>query len=311
MLYKTPHASGRTLVHSKPLLIKAKDVYVRPAQSGREWFQTSTSIWNVDELIKRRVRDWRRLTEETGHSGERTGTFREDHNSHYTGTHSVFPAPLMEWIIMRFGGPPGGKILDAFAGGPPRGLVASIMGHEYWGFDVRQAQIDENLRVLKSLSLTGANYVLGDGCKLEFDQADFDAAITCPPYFDLEVYSGQSDDISNLKTYDAFNAAMRGCAKAHWDKLKPGAFVCIIVGPIRDKKTGEVINFPAHTVANFQAAGFIYWQEVILSKNFGSAAKRASNAWKGHKLVPRHEYMLVFRKPENDKRRSKEKVLPV
>ena len=41
--------------------------------------------------------------------------------------------------------------------------------------------------------------------------------------------------------------------------MKPGAFVCIVVGTFRDKK-GELIDFPAHTVMNFQDAGFIYWQ---------------------------------------------------
>jgi hypothetical protein len=80
--------------------------------------------------------------------------------------------------------------------------------------------------------------------------------------------------------------------------MKPGAFVCIIVGPFRDKKSGELVDFRAHTVDNFREAGFIFWQEIILSKNFGSAAKRSTNSWKGLKLVPIHEFLLVFRTPE-------------
>ena len=78
--------------------------------------------------------------------------------------------------------------------------------------------------------------------------------------------------------------------------MKPGSFVCIIVGLFRDKK-GELIDFPADTVENFRDAGFTYWQNIILSKNFASAAVRAGNAWKGMKLVPRHENLLVFRTP--------------
>jgi hypothetical protein len=72
-----------------------------------------------------------------------------------------------------------------------------------------------------------------------------------------------------------------------------------VVGNFRDKKTGELIDFRGHTVENFREVGFIFWEDVILSRNFGSAASRASNAWKGHKLVRRHEHLLVFRKPEN------------
>lgn len=259
---------------------------------------TTTTVWRVDELIRRRVRDWRRLTEETGHSGERSETFRGDHDSVYTGTYSVFPAPLVEWILLRYGGPQGGKVLDAFAGGPPRGLVASIMGMEYHGFEIRKDQIDENMRVIDRLKLKNVNYHLADGRFLEAGGDNFDCALTCPPYYNLEVYSNQADDISSFGTYAEFNASMWLCAMAHRDKMKPGAFVCIVVGPFRDKKTGELVDFRAHTVENFREAGFIFHQEIILSKNFGSAAKRSTNAWKGHKLVPIHEFLLVFKTPE-------------
>lgn len=296
MLYKTnDKASGKTLYTSKPLLISAKEGYVRPGP-GKDWFATTTTVWRVDELIRRRVRDWRRLTGETGHSGARNETFREDHDSVYTGSHSVFPAPLVEWILLRYGGPEGGRILDAFAGGPPRALVASIMGYQYDGFEIRQEQIDENKAVLKRLKLS-ANYHLGDGTIMDADIGTFDGAITCPPYHNLETYSDLPEDISNLKSYEEFNTAMLRCAHSYRTKMKPGAFVCIIVGPFRDKKSGELIDFPAHTVTNFKRAGFVYWQQVVLSKNFGSAAKRSTNSWKGKKLVPIHEFLLVFRTP--------------
>lgn len=300
MLFKTiDKASGKVLKHSRPLLITPQQAYVRPSQ-GKDWFSTTTTIWQVDEIIKRRVRDWRRLTGETGHSGARDETFRKDHDSIYTGTHSVFPAPLMEMIIVRYGGDRGSSILDAFAGGPPRGLVSSIMGHTYVGFEIRQEQISENEALLKAFKLTGATYILNDGRFLDNPDIDgyFDCAITCPPYYDLEVYSDQQDDISNLGSYAEFNASMWLCAQAHRERMKPGAFVCIIVGLFRDKK-GELIDFPADTVENFRDAGFTYWQNIILSKNFASAAVRAGNAWKGKKLVPRHENLLIFRTPES------------
>jgi hypothetical protein len=296
MLFKTTDkATGKVLKTSRPLLITPQEAYVRPAQ-GRDWFATSTSIWNVDEIIKRRVRDWRRLTGETGHSGARDEVFRKDHNSVYTGTHSIFPAPLMEMIIARYGGLPGSHILDAFAGGPPRGLVSCIMGHRYTGFEIRPEQIEENETLLKKLKLKGATYVQSDGRFLDIDE-QFDCAITCPPYYDLEVYSDRPEDISTLDNYAAFNASMWLCGQAHYERLKPGAFACIIVGLFRDKR-GELIDFPADTVENFRDAGFLYWQHIILSKNFASAAVRAGNAWRGSKLVPRHENLLIFRKPE-------------
>lgn len=299
MLFKSiDKASGKVLKTTKPLLITPQQAYVRPQQGDKDWWQTTTNLWNVDELMKRRVRDWRRLTTESGHSGTRNETFRKDHDSLYTGSHSVFPAPLMEMIIVRYGGPVGSSILDAFAGGPPRGLISSIMGYRYLGIDIRQEQIDENEALLKSFKLTGATYVKGDGRFIDIPDT-FDCAITCPPYHDLEKYSDLADDISNHGSYAEFNASMWLSAQAHRDRMKPGSFVCIVVGLFRDKKTGELIDFPAHTVENFREAGFTYWQNIVLSKNFASAAVRAGNSWKGHKLVPRFENLLIFRTPES------------
>jgi DNA modification methylase len=294
MLYRTKHkGTGKTLYTSRPLLITAAQGYSRPGP-GKEWFATTTTVWRVDELIRRRVRDWRRLTGETGHSGARDETFRGDHESVYTGTHSVFPAPLVEWILLRYGGPPGGRVLDAFAGGPPRALVAALMGFEYHGFEIRKEQIEENEAILKCLKLK-ASYHLGDGRFMDgIDGAD--CGLTCPPYHDLEVYSNRPDDLSALGSYAEFNASMLVCAHSYYQRLKPGAFMCIVVGLFRDK-SGELVDFRAHTVENFREVGFFFHQEIILSKNFGSAAKRSTNAWKGLKLVPIHEYLLIFRKP--------------
>lgn len=267
---------------------------------------TSTSIWNVDEIILRRVRDWRRLLGETGHSGERNESFRADHNSVYTGSYSVFPAPLVEWILLRYAPEGGGRVLDSFAGGPPRGVVAGIMGYSYTGVEIRQRQIDENIAVCKQLGLPRdkVSYWLADGRFLEIPTEGghdkgplYDIALTCPPYYDLEVYSDNPNDLSTMSSYAEFNAGMWLCAHAHRTHMRAGAFVCIVVGNFRDPRTGEIIDFRADTVENFRDAGFVFWQEIILSKNFGSAAQRSTNAWKGLKLVPRHEFLLVFRTP--------------
>lgn len=302
MLLKTKHSSGKTLYTSKPLLLSTQEGYTRPAAGG-VWFSTTTTVWRIDELVRRRVRDWKRLTGETGHDGERAETFRKDHDSVYTATYSVFPAPLIEWILLRYGGPAGGRVLDAFAGGTPRAVVSSLMGYHYTGFEIRQAQIEENKKRLKELGLGNVEYVHGDGRFLKPDIGQFDHALNCPPYHDLEKYSDQPDDLSNMSSYEEFRAGIAFSAMAHFEVMKPGAFVCVVVGPFRNKKTGELIDFPGHVIEDYRDAGFIYWQQVVLSKNFGSAAQRSTTSWSGMKLVPIHEFLLVFRMPGWEKRK--------
>lgn len=296
MLLKSKHVSGKVLVKSRPLLLSPTQTYARPAE-GRAWFATTTSVWRVDELIRRTVRDWKRLMDETGHDGSRSQSFRKDHDSVYTATYSVFPAPLMEWIVLRYAGPVGGSILDSFAGGAVRGVVSTIMGHKYHGVEIRKEQIDENVAVLKKLNLSGAVFHHTDGRFLDGVAGPFDASITCPPYHDLERYSSLPQDLSNQATYWQFNAGIAFNALSQFELLKPGAFCCIVVGLFRDKKR-ELVDFRAHTVQNFREAGFIFHQDIILSKNFGSAAQRSTNSWLGKKLVPIHEHLLIFRKPE-------------
>lgn len=291
MFLTTVLPDGRKRKSLKTLLFKPKDMYIRPSLD----FKTSTSIWHIDEMLRRRVNDWRKLTGENGHTGLRS-VLRKD--SIFTGTHSIFPIPLMEYLILRYAGPIGSKILDPFAGGPPRAIASSLMGMEYHGVDVRQEQIDENKAILKGLELENIHYYHDDARFLSFKAADFDVAITCPPYSHVEVYSDEPDDISTFD-YPEFDAAMLLSAYAQFQKLKPGAFSIIVVGNFRDKVTKELIDFRGDTVRNFRDVGFVFWEDIILSKNFGSAASRAANAWRGMKLVRRHEHALVFKKPAN------------
>jgi hypothetical protein len=303
---KFDHESGKILKHNKTLLFKAADGYIRPKEGGSFWWLTTTSIWPVDELIGRRIRDWRRFLGEDGHSGTRSQSMRQDHDSIYTSTHSVFPAPLAEWIILRYGGLPGGLILDAFAGGPPRAVVSALMGYKYTGFDIRQEQIDENLKTITRLGISGSvDYICSDGCYLDGCTSNsFDFALTCSPYWNLEVYSDLPNDLSNLPSYKEFDKAMAKCAKAHFRVMKPEAFVCIVTCPFRQKTldgVNELLDFPGDTIYNFKEAGFYLWQKIVLSRNFASAAVRSTVSWKGLKLVPRHEELLVFRKPGGTK----------
>lgn len=291
MLVPKVMPDGRKRKAMRNLLIPQSQAYIRPQLD----FKTSTSIWQIDEIIKKRNNDWRALTNEDGHTGERA-TLRKD--GVFTGTHSIFPIPLVEYVLVRYG-VQGGKLLDAFAGGPPRAIGTALMGMEYHGVDVRQQQIDENLATLDKLALENIYYYLNDARTLDFGVQDFDLALTCPPYYDLEVYSNQQDDISAFPTYGAFNFAMSCCAEAHRPLMKPGSFVCIVVGNFRDKE-GAMIDFRGDTVSNFREAGFVFWEDVVLSRNFGSAAQRANNAWKGKKLVRRHEHLLVFKTPDTE-----------
>ncbi|SRR6266436_1988358 len=277
--------------------------YIRPEEDGPDWYETTTTVWRLDEL-RTTIQLWKHLLDDDGYEGSRSGV-RPD--TAFTGKHSVFPAPVVERILLRYGGPEGGLILDAFAGGPPRGAVSALMGYRYLGYEVRKEQIDENLAVMQGLGQElgiklAVDYRCSDGTLLEgCAPGSVDCAVTSPPYYDLEQYSNLPDDLSNQSSYSDFDAAMERCAEAHRRVMKPGAFVCIVTAPFRlmtNVGVNTLVDLPGHTVTNFVKADFNFWQKIILVKNPGSAGLRARNYWEGgRKLVPSHEELLVFRTP--------------
>lgn len=59
-----------------------------------------------------------------------------------TGT-SIFDPTLTE-LAYRWWCPKGGQVVDPFAGGSVRGIVAALLDRKYWGCDLRQEQINAN-----------------------------------------------------------------------------------------------------------------------------------------------------------------------
>jgi hypothetical protein len=80
--------------------------------------------------------------------------------------------------------------------------------------------------------------------------------------------------------------------------MKPGAFVAVILGDVRNNK-GELLDLIGDCRRAVSAAGFTYHDRITFVKPPGTEALRAGNAWKGRKLVGRTEVALIFMTPKN------------
>lgn len=218
-----------------------------------------------------------------------------------TGT-SIFDPVLCEVLINWFC-PAGGKILDPFAGGSVRGLISVLLGNEYTGVDLSKKQIDANIKNYKAIAnrknliggeLQAPNWINDDSRNIDvLVDGEFDFLLTCPPYADLEVYSDDPRDISNMP-YDAFKEAYYEILQKAASKLKENAFVAIVVGEVRDKK-GYYYNFVADTIDACAQAGLKYYNECILLNAIATAAMRADKQFSANrKVVKTHQNVLVF-----------------
>ena len=227
-------------------------------------------------------------------SNERLGSL-EDHTNL-----SIFDPVLCE-IAYTWWTPPGGRIIDNFAGGSVRGIVASKLGHHYTGIDLSSDQVDANrvqARTLLDADDPQARWLVGDAVYITDvlgpQDPPYDFAFTCPPYYDLEVYSDDPRDLSAQGTYVEFLAMYRAAIRALADHLAYDRFAAIVVGDVR-QKSGIYHGLVVDTVDAYQRAGLHLYNEACLIDPYINAPQRASAGFpKGRKLTRVHQTMLVF-----------------
>jgi len=152
-------------------------------------------------------------------------------------------------------------------------------------------------------------WIVGDSRDMDKHLRDgeaFDFVFTCPPYFDLEIYSDDPADLSNAGDYAEFMAVYRDIIAKSLARLRDDRFACIVVGDIRDKR-GMYRNFVSDTIAAHQDAGATLYNEAILVTAVGSLPIRVGKQFEaGRKLGKTHQNVLVFVK--GDPRKATEAV---
>jgi hypothetical protein len=212
---------------------------------------------------------------------------------------SVFDPVVCE-LAYRWFCPAGGTIIDPFAGGSVRGIVAGILGRPYHGNDLRPEQVESNREqrdefAARRMLAADPSWSIGDSADwvktLEPNSADM--VFTCPPYYDLEEYSANPADLSSM-SYDDFDDAyadiIAGVAKA----LKPNRFAAFVTGDARDNR-GGLHDLRGSTIRAALAAGLTYASGAVLVSPIGTAAIMAGRTFAGTRGLARtHQDVLVF-----------------
>jgi DNA modification methylase len=211
---------------------------------------------------------------------------------------SIFDPFLCE-LMYKWFCPLEGSILDPFAGGSVRGIVAAKTGHNYLGLELRPEQVEANIAQRNKIignTPEALDWIIGDSNKT-LDKIDqhFDMIFSCPSYADLEVYSDDPDDLSNM-SYEDFKKVYSSIIRKAVSKLKDNRFACFVVGEVRNK-SGGYKNFVADTIKAFLDAGCVYYNELILVNSAGTLQLRASRVFNtSRKIGKMHQTILVFYK---------------
>jgi len=209
---------------------------------------------------------------------------------------SVFN-PVVAMYLLNCYAPKEGICFDPFAGGGARAIVVASYGLDYVGCEVRQEEVDAVNRRVKNNGKSSNVIIHHIDARLATsviptDYADF--LITCPPYWNLEMYDGGDGDLSMLDSYEDFCIELEKCVIETTKILKSGAVSCWVVGLHRDDK-GNLLCLNHDVVAMHKRNGFRHKEEIVLSHKNNGAIRRVGAFDKGNRfLIRTHEYALVF-----------------
>tara|TARA_R110002073_G_scaffold303806_1_gene472269 strand:+ start:6418 stop:7245 length:828 start_codon:yes stop_codon:yes gene_type:complete len=207
---------------------------------------------------------------------------------------SIFDPVLCE-IAYRWFCPPAGTVLDPFAGGSVRGIIASRLGRRYWGIELRPEQVEANRAQAHLARDPVPEWRQGDSRDLGKVAGDIEADLvfSCPPYWNLEQYSNNPADLSNMEREEFFTAQAEIIAAAI-ARLRQDRFAVWIVGDVRDGD-GCFVNLPGRTIEAFEAAGARFYNDAILVTAVGSLPIRAGRQFEASRKLGRtHQNVLVF-----------------
>lgn len=270
----------------------------RPGFLGERFGVPPFSILDTRQgYWQERKRKWLDVIGDNGESREETlfkaGDSEASQKMAEIGTVSILD-PVMAEMMIRWFSPRGGKCFDTFAGDTVFGFVAGMLGRPFTGIELREEQARLNNERTKGAKLP-ARYINDDGRNVlaHLAAASQDFFFSCPPYFDLEVYSDDPRDASNQGSYGEFlkiiDDAFTGAAKA----LRPNRFACVVMSNVRDRR-GFYQDICGDIRSIMRRNGLHLYNEIILVNAVGSASMRAGNYMRNRKVARTHQEVMVF-----------------
>lgn len=249
-----------------------------------------SSIWKPDVAITKELKE---IINDTCQTRQTLNANRSDRRHGVNGGKcSVFNPQLAQMILAAYC-EPNSTIYDPFGGGGTRGYIATKMGHKYTGVELR---IEEVNRIYDQMDKWGVHFDMICADSTQFiPDGEFDFCYTCPPYYDLEVYSDLPSDLSNQKTYLEYLSMLQDVIENVYKKLKSGSFAVFVVGNFR-QRDGSLVHLNGDLVDIAEIVGFKLWDELIWCGASNVALTRCGKFEKNRKSVRMHEYIIILKK---------------
>lgn len=215
-------------------------------------------------------------------------------------------------IVVRLYSNVGDTVVDPFAGHNSRMELVVSEGRHYRGYDVSERFMEHNRNLVKGLQFRypmKIRLLCEDSRNMYKTPGEYgDFTLTSPPYYDLEFYGDEPNQLGKAFSYEHFLEGLTSVAQENYRVLKEGAF-CIWF--INDFRRGGI--FHAYHVDVFEIlkmVGFTPHDMIIV--DLGKAFRQVfAGRVMDEKILPKqHEYGIVMRKVclnHQEKRSSRKK----
>jgi len=170
---------------------------------------------------------------------------------------SIMPAELVDFFV-KYYSDEGQVYLDPFMGQGIQMQVSVLRRRHYYGYDISRRFFDYIDRVRTKISpttTTDVHITCGDSrCPNEIPDDIGDFGFTSPPYWDLEWYGDEPEQLGKADSYDTFVSLMRDVAKAWLPKFKSGAYYVVNVNDFR--RNGRFYCYHADVIRAHIEAGW-------------------------------------------------------
>lgn len=253
-------------------------------------FMTYKGAW------QKRKKIWKQLIGDKGETRNNTLAASPTSLLAITGQNVSLLDPVLSEVITSWYCPTGGKTFDCFAGDSIYGCVSSKMGNVFTGIELRKEQADLNQERVQKFN-KNSKYICDDGQNIltHIEKDSQDLFFSCPPYYDLEVYSDLPNDASNQGTYEDFFKIIDNAFSNSIKCLKNNRFAVVVCGDVRGND-GCYYDFPGDIKACFKKNGLKLYNDIILVDPIGNARLRCGTSMKSRKTVKIHQNVLVFYK---------------
>ena len=276
------------------------------------------SVWDINFSLNSNIPDYVKGQQEDAESFEKsikdlslrktisesgaTLSLKSVRHAKEGGGISIFPFDLANRIV-NFYTEKGDIIFDPFSGHCTRSYTCYLNDRNYVGYDIFQKFVDENNKEIEKVTknaLVSKDLFIkvfrGDSRKLPFLNSSFDFAFTSPPYYSLEFYSDDPEQLGLNTTYPQFLEGLFQVFQEVYRVLKNGSFFVVNCNDFR--LDGEFYIYHANVAELLKKSGFKIHDVVIV--NWGISIGQAFiNEFSERKTMGKsHEFLIVGRKDD-------------